>query len=364
MPPSSLSATNLEGRSVVVDCRWLAISGTGTGRVTELLLSALCHSPPPGHWALWGPRGKLEPFLFPGATVVESDVDPRALGGQRELRTMPLADVALYPNPIRPLRPGPSVTIIHDTIPVRHGAGRASRVARRAFLAAVAHASTRILTDSELSKGHIVCDLRVAPARIDVLRFPIPLERSQAISRLRGEKGQTDRLLYVGRFLAHKNLRRLCLAFHQSSFARRGGRLVLVGGWEGEVEPLRAWIEREGVEGVELRTACSDGELEELLATSRALVLPSLEEGYGLPAFEAAASGLPVAASRTGAMTELPSDRAVLFEPTDVAAMQAAIDEATERPPLPPAEETQEGFLDVVLRALARAVHRKTSSDA
>ena len=74
--------------------------------------------------------------------------------------------------------------------------------------------------------------------------------------------------------------------------------------------------------------------MDQLLATSRALVLPSLEEGFGLPAFEAAASGLPVAASRTGAIRPFRPEVAVLFDPLDAAADSAR---STGRAALPPA---------------------------
>jgi glycosyltransferase involved in cell wall biosynthesis len=115
--------------------------------------------------------------------------------------------------------------------------------------------------------------------------------------------------------------------FSQTAFAQSGGRLELVGGWPGEVERLRARVGP----GVELRGTCSEEELDHLLATSRALVLPSLEEGFGLPAYEAVASGLPVAVSRTGALAELPAGRASVFAPVDEAGLAAAIDEAAAR---------------------------------
>ena len=184
-----------------------------------------------------------------------------------------------------------------------------------------------MLTDSELSRDRIVEDLGVAPERISVLTFPQDMERARRIADLRAELPQENRLLYVGRFAPHKNLERLARVFPRTQHARRGGRLLLVGGWEGEVEKLRG---RVGT-GVEVRGECSEEELDRLLATSRALVLPSLEEGFGLPAFEAVASGLPVAVSRTGALTELPAERAAPFDPLDEDGMAAAIDLAVAR---------------------------------
>jgi glycosyltransferase involved in cell wall biosynthesis len=46
-------------------------------------------------------------------------------------------------------------------------------------------------------------------------------------------------------------------------------------------------------------------------------VLPSLEEGFGLPAVEAMASGAPVAASNCGSLPEVLGSAGRFFEPTD-----------------------------------------------
>jgi glycosyltransferase involved in cell wall biosynthesis len=110
---------------------------------------------------------------------------------------------------------------------------------------------------------------------------------------------------------------------------------------------------------MELRPPCSEDELNELLARARALILPSLEEGYGLPAFEAAACGIPVAVSRTGALTELPGDVAVSFDPTSVPAIAAAIDDVTARQLHPPRtfgvdSNLRSAVIDAVAAALAR----------
>ena len=72
---------------------------------------------------------------------------------------------------------------------------------------------------------------------------------------------------------------------------------------------------------IEVRGFLSEPELDRLLATSRALIQPSLEEGYGLPAVEAAAAGLQVAASRTGFAPEIPVDLVTFLDPRDERSM-------------------------------------------
>ena len=338
---------------VVLDCRWLGLGGAG--RVTELLLRELQASPPPGDWTLWGAEHRLAPFAWPGATGAAGG-NPLSWAGQRENVRVPSGDVVVYLHQIRPLRPGRSITLIHDTIPLRHGGSAASRLAKRAFLRAAARLSTEVLTDSEASRRQIVADLGVLPERITVLTLPQDHARAERIAGLRAELGQVDRLLYVGRFAPHKNLERLARVFPRTELAQAGGRLELVGGWAGEVDELRARVEST----VEMRGECSEDELDRLYATSRALVLPSLEEGFGLPAYEAVASGLPVAVSRTGAMAELPADRASVFDPVDEHGMAAAIDVAAQREPTGPIDLGGR-LADPVLAAVERVVAETTA---
>ena len=98
----------------------------------------------------------------------------------------------------------------------------------------------------------------------------------------------------------------------------------------------------------------SEPELDRLFATSRALVQPSLEEGYGLPAVEAAAVGLPVAASRTGYAPEIPAELVTFMDPLDERSIAEAIDVAVARPDQAraflPRSTLREGVLEAVAR--------------
>jgi glycosyltransferase involved in cell wall biosynthesis len=78
----------------------------------------------------------------------------------------------------------------------------------------------------------------------------------------------------------------------------------------------------------------SDAELAELLASAEIAVVPSLYEGFSLPAVEHMASGTPLVASRTGALPEVAGDAAVLVSPGDVEELAAALRRLHDAPTL------------------------------
>ncbi len=306
---------SLDGKRILLDCRWLGLGGAG--RATELLLRGLGELGPPGQWTLWGPD-PVGGLTWAGAVHERTTGSPKAWGGQRRVR-LPDHDVAVYLHQIRPLRPGRSVTLIHDTIPLRHGS---NRLAKRLYLRAVARLSTRIVTVSEHSRRSIEADLAVPPGKISVVTYPVDAEQAARVRRLRAELPERDTALYVGSFSPHKNLGRLVHAFAETRFRAEGGTLRLVGGDTRELPTTLPEVEVEG--------PCSQERLEELYASSRLLVQPSLEEGFGLPAWEAMCCGLPVCASDSGSLPEVTKGLVRTFSPTSIPELTEAIDAVAE----------------------------------
>jgi glycosyltransferase involved in cell wall biosynthesis len=79
----------------------------------------------------------------------------------------------------------------------------------------------------------------------------------------------------------------------------------------------------------------SDTALAEFIASAEIAVVPSLYEGFSLPAVEHMASGTPLIASRTGALPEVTGDAALLVTPGDAEELAVALrmlhDSAAER---------------------------------
>jgi glycosyltransferase involved in cell wall biosynthesis len=105
----------------------------------------------------------------------------------------------------------------------------------------------------------------------------------------------------------------------------RDARLVVVGSPSGatrEQVALLALGDR-----VTFANGLPDDEYAQLLASAEVAVIPSLYEGFSLPAVEHLASGTPLVASRAGALPEVVGDAAVLVEPGDPEELAAALRE-------------------------------------
>ena len=82
-------------------------------------------------------------------------------------------------------------------------------------------------------------------------------------------------------------------------------------------EPLRGHVEHRGYVAHEAREA--------LYAGALALVLPSLDEGFGLPVLEAMSAGVPVVTSNRGALPEVVAEAGTLVDANDAGALATAL---------------------------------------
>ncbi|MFZ0668177.1 MAG: glycosyltransferase family 1 protein [Acidimicrobiales bacterium] len=326
----------MNDRRVLVDCRWLGYSGVG--RVTEMLLTGLKELEPDGKWVLWGPP-EAEPFRWPGSSINETTTPPLTWAAQRAFFSVPHADVILWPHAVRPLVRRRSVVMVHDVIPVHWASGSRSRLAWRSFFRRSCLTATEVAVHSEATGEALTKFLGVL--EWTKVSYPIDSARAERIRSLRttsetGSGERQPRMLYVGQVKPHKNLVRAVEGFLASDFYKHGGKFSILAG--GAVDPeemervrfaagLGVGSERrtEGQQ-VEILARCSDAELDELYASATFLILPSLEEGYGLPVTEALAAGIPVCCSDIGGLTEAAHGLAELFNPESVASIAGGID--------------------------------------
>jgi glycosyltransferase involved in cell wall biosynthesis len=132
----------------------------------------------------------------------------------------------------------------------------------------------------------------------------------------------TPLLIAVGGLSPHKNLRRLVQAMPSVCERFPRTRLAIVGDTSGkgffdEATALQRMVSDDPAlrERVCFTGFVSDDDLVALYSAASLLVFPSLWEGFGLPAIEAMACGLPVAASNRGSLPEVVADAGRYFEP-------------------------------------------------
>jgi glycosyltransferase involved in cell wall biosynthesis len=134
-------------------------------------------------------------------------------------------------------------------------------------------------------------------------------------------------IIHIGTLQPRKNVEQLLAAFRlaQQEHHLRDVVLVLAGGagWGGRkfnFAPNERYL-----------GYISDVEKAALLMGARALVFPSLYEGFGFPILEAHQAGIPVACSNTSSLPEVAGKAARYFDPTDIyASMHALVDVMTD----------------------------------
>ena len=216
------------------------------------------------------------------------------------------------------LAPGlPQVTTVHDVLPLLYpGAYPRQRYYFRHYVPAVLRASRAIIVISESTRRDVLRFYDVPPEKVHVVLSGYDSERFVPRPDSAPPPEGEPYLLYVGNVMPHKNLLRLVEAF--ALVSRELPIRLVLRGW-GRPRHVRALRDRLGELGLESRVDwqpyAPDDELLALYRGARAVVLPSLHEGFGLTVLEAMACGTPVVASGVSSIPEVVGDAGVLVDP-------------------------------------------------
>lgn len=249
-----------------------------------------------------------------------------------------------YPLPIKAVG-ARNIYTIHDLVPLKLPYTTLDN--KRYYKNLVKHVADQgdlVVTVSETSRQDIIDLLGVAPGKVvnlyqsvdipEVFRTT-PMDEVALVlkSMFRLEAGRY--LLFVGAIEPKKNIGRLIEAYLGSGVDLP---LVIVGppAWKAENELVLLNDTRNKVQvwsGSELITKerimrlhyVSFPQLMSLIRGARALLFPSLYEGFGLPVLEAMTLGTPVMTSSMGSLPEIAGDAALIVDPYSVPDMRAAI---------------------------------------
>jgi len=224
-----------------------------------------------------------------------------------------------------------TVTTILDVIWLHHPSAMDLRA--RAVMTLLAptcgHLSTRVIAISQAAASDISATLRIPLSRFDVTplgvdQAPVPAPSDAGAVRSQLQLGPEAIILCVAAKRAHKNLDRLIAALGLMTPPRP--QLVLPGSPTEYERTLRTLAQELDVaESVHFPGWITDTQLDALYAEAACFVLPSLQEGFGLPVLEAMRHDVPVACSGVSSLPEVVGDAALLFDPLNPQSIADAV---------------------------------------
>ena len=228
------------------------------------------------------------------------------------------------------LPPGKNVLIINDLIPLKlpRGGSAWRRWCFTSLAKLTARRADRIICISEATKRGVIETFRVSSKKIRVVHLGIgeifrPLTPKPQVPAGKHGLGE-EFILYVGNLKPHKNLSRLIEAYHcLPQDVRDKFQLVILARKDRDYQALANLIREKGLKKrVVFLDPLPEPDLVKLYNMASLFVLPSLAEGFGLPALEAMSCGVPVVASRSSSLPEVVGDAGLLVnpkEPEDIA---------------------------------------------
>jgi glycosyltransferase involved in cell wall biosynthesis len=217
------------------------------------------------------------------------------------------------------------VVVCHDMGPLSHPdlySPGTSRVYRQAF-EQIRAARPFMIFVSAASRQEFVARYGDDYPAMQIVSPPLRMDMQQ--SDVRPVAGIPDKFfLTVGAVGERKNQLRAIRAFEATGLAKAGYGYVICGGLHEAGADLAA-DEARRTPGVILPGYVNDAELRWLYRNAAGFVLPSLLEGFGLPAAEAVHYGLIPLLSRGGALQEVAGDGAIYVDPLDEAEIAAGM---------------------------------------
>jgi glycosyltransferase involved in cell wall biosynthesis len=316
----------MEPMRIAVECSRLAHDTRGIGRYVRALLPRLLAQ---------RPGLRLLPFARRRGELDELRRTLVALGVSGE-RVEPSAfmqlddgdaDLWWYPwNIARPApRSGMVVATVLDVAPLAFPDPRRTKWWQnrrwRRLYAATAKRAKVLIAISEFTTNEVerLLDvprtrIRVTPLAADDFTIPPPERDAAALARL---GVRTPYVLAVNAADRRKNIGLLDRAMPHVVDLVPSARLVLVGPRRSELASEPAWQHSTGY--------VSEEDLASLYRCSRAVVVPSVYEGFGLPVLEAMRLGAPVISARTSSLPEVAGDAALYVSATDEGQLALAI---------------------------------------
>jgi glycosyltransferase involved in cell wall biosynthesis len=259
------------------------------------------------------------------------------------------------------------VVTVHDLDFLRHPEQMSAEIRRDYPALARSHAARAdaVIVSSRYAAGEVTRELRLQASRVHVCPPGRPAWAEQV--RRRREQAPGKHILFMGTLSLRKNVGTLLEAYarlrtrvpNAPPLVLAGHRTPASARWEARCgqTPLKDHVTITGYVDTPQRI--------DLYARAMMLVLPSYEEGFGLPVLEAMACGVPVIVSSRGSLPEVAGAAASPIDPDDADgfadAMRTLLDPAVaaaaaERGRAQASRYSWDGCADAALAAYAAAL--------
>ena len=222
----------------------------------------------------------------------------------------------------------PFVVTIHDLTILHYATGKATtrngliyqgkRLGYKKVLSHGIYKSNKIIVPSQSVKKDLLQNYTVSEDKIRITYEGVgqDLVEAKAASPFPSSANQVTNpfFLYVGNYYPHKNVEFLLKTLSQKSL--RGTVLVLAGPDDFFTKRIKVQVTQLNLEKRAVFVLKpSDSQLKWLYQSARALIIPSLFEGFGLPVVEAAYFDCPMLLSDIPVLREIAPSNALFFSP-------------------------------------------------
>ena len=245
-----------------------------------------------------------------------------------------------YNAPCLPIRSKARAVTLYDVCHLAQPISKAKRFAAKILIRNACRKSQKIITSSAFSKSEILKYVNISEEHIEVIPLGVnlkeffPLRNTQEWQK--NHQLDFPFFLFVGNVKTHKNLAIALKAFELLN--PRDCHLVLVGKYTGlrssDSDILTSIANSPLKKKIHVLGEVSKNDLPFLYSSAKALIFPSLYEGFGLPPLEAMASGCPVLASDAASIPEVCGDAALYFSPHSAKELAAQMERILIKPSL------------------------------
>lgn len=219
---------------------------------------------------------------------------------------------------------GKTITTVHDLTTIRFVNPSKNRVVfaikqfvYKGVVKIAARKSSRVITPTEYVKDDLAKFAHINSRKIVATHEAVDVfdDPSTPIPELVGK----EYIMFNGRPLPHKNLRRVIKAFVTVQEKYPDLLLVIAGKKDKSYRSYVSLVKELNIEEKVLFTDyIPDGQLRWAMENTRAYIYPGLSEGFGLPGLEAMLYGAPLISSNATCLPEVYGDAAEYFDPYSI----------------------------------------------